>query len=124
MAIKRCARRCHCHMGIIDKNLPDTWTLNSEARSSRPSTSPPDPPKQSVDGQIAEGRYCTVSESIRELIREDEKRKAQKRLEMMLLEGLDSRASELTRKDSEEIREETLAQLKRRKGQLPSGSRK
>ena len=58
------------------------------------------------------------------MIREDEKRKAQKRLEMMLLEGLDSRASELTRKDSEEIREETLAQLKRRKGQLPIGSRK
>ena len=105
MAIKRCARRCHCHMGIIDKNLPDTWTLNSEARSSRPSTSPPDPPKQSVDGQIAEGRYCTVSESIRELIREDEKRRAQKRLEMMLLEGLDSRASAKTGRPAQVARD-------------------
>ena len=37
----------------------------------------PDPLKQFVDGQIAEGRYSSVSEYVRELIRADEQRKAQ-----------------------------------------------
>jgi len=40
-----------------------------------------------VDGQIAAGRYSSVSEYVRELIRDDEKRKAQERLEALLLEG-------------------------------------
>jgi len=35
-----------------------------------------DPLKQFVDGQIAQGRYSSVSEYVRELIRADEKRKA------------------------------------------------
>ena len=52
----------------------------------------PDPLKDFVDHQIAEGRYSSVSEYIRELIRDDEKRKAEQRLE-----------------------KEALAQLKRRK---------
>ena len=36
----------------------------------------PDPLKQFVDGQIAQGRYSSASEYVRELIRADEKRKA------------------------------------------------
>jgi antitoxin ParD1/3/4 len=71
----------------------------------------PDPLKEFVDHQIAEGRYSSVSEYIRELIRDDEKRKAEHRLEALLLEGL----SELTRQDFDDIRKEALAQLKRRK---------
>jgi putative addiction module CopG family antidote len=39
----------------------------------------PDPLKEFVDHQIAEGRYSSVSEYIRELIRDDEKRKAEQR---------------------------------------------
>jgi antitoxin ParD1/3/4 len=50
----------------------------------------PDPPKDFIDHQIAEGRYSSVSEYIRELIRDDEKRKADERLEALLLEGLES----------------------------------
>ena len=34
----------------------------------------PDPLKQFVDGQIAEGRYSSVSEYVRELIRRDQDR--------------------------------------------------
>lgn len=68
-----------------------------------------------VDHQIAEGRYSTVSEYIRELIRDDEKRKAEERLEALLLEGLESKESELTRQDFDDIRKEALAQLKLRK---------
>ncbi len=48
----------------------------------------PDPLKQFVDGQIAQGRYSSVSEYVRELIRADEKRKAEEKLETLLLEGL------------------------------------
>ena len=69
----------------------------------------PDPLKEFVDHQIAEGRYSSVSEYIRELIRDDEKRKVEQRLETLLLEGLESEESELTRQDSDGIRKEALA---------------
>ena len=75
----------------------------------------PDPLKEFVDHQIAEGRYSSVSEYFRELIRVDEKRKAEQRLEALLLEGLESDESELTRQDFDDIRKEALKQLKRRK---------
>ena len=57
----------------------------------------PDPLKEFVDHQIADGRYSSASEYIRELIREDEKRKAEQRLEALLLEGLESEESECDR---------------------------
>jgi antitoxin ParD1/3/4 len=75
----------------------------------------PDPLKRFVDHQIAEGRYSSVSEYIRELIREDEKHKAQERLEALLLEGLESEESELTREDLADIRKQALARLKAHK---------
>ena len=58
-----------------------------------------------------------MSEYIRELIRDDEKRKAEERLEALLLEVLESEESELTPQDFEDIRKEALEQLKRRKKQ-------
>lgn len=75
----------------------------------------PDPLKDFVDNQIAEGRYSSVSEYIRELIRDDEKRKAQQRLEALLLEGLKSEQTELTRQDFEDIRKQALARIENRK---------
>ena len=75
----------------------------------------PEPLKEFVDHQIAEGRYSSVSEYIRELIRSDEKRKAEERLTSLLLEGLESEESELVPSDFEDIRKEAIAQLKRRK---------
>ncbi len=77
----------------------------------------PEPLKEFVDHQIAEGRYSSASEYIRELIRDDEKRKAEERLEALLLEGLEGEATELTRQDFDNIRKEALAELKRRKKQ-------
>ena len=74
----------------------------------------PEPLKQFVDGQIAQGRYSSVSEYMRELIRADEKRKAEDMLEAKLLEGLNSRESELTPADWSAIRKEALARLKYR----------
>jgi antitoxin ParD1/3/4 len=75
----------------------------------------PEPLKQFVDGQIAQGRYSSVSEYIRELIRADEKHKAEEQLEAMLLEGLNSPESELTAADWQSIRREALARLEARK---------
>jgi len=75
----------------------------------------PDPLKEFVDGQISTGRYSTVSEYVRELIRADEKRKAEEQLEAKLLEGLNSAESELTAADWSAIRKEALTRVEARK---------
>jgi antitoxin ParD1/3/4 len=77
----------------------------------------PDPLKQFVDGQIAQGRYSSASEYMRELIRADEKRKAEDEFEAKLLEGLNSQESELTPADWGALRKEALARLEERKKQ-------
>jgi antitoxin ParD1/3/4 len=74
----------------------------------------PEPLKEFVDGLISSGRYSSVSEYVRELIREDEKRKAEDRLEALLLEGLASEETALTPADRKDIRKEALARLKAR----------
>lgn len=74
----------------------------------------PEPLKQFVDGQIAAGRYSSVSEYVRELIRDDEKRKAQDQLEALLLEGLRGDETPLTREDWQAIRSEAVAKVRAR----------
>ena len=76
----------------------------------------PDQLKEFVDGQIGSGRYSSVSEYVRELIRDDEKRKAQAKLEAMLMEGIQSgEPGEMTRQDWADIRKEALKQFEARK---------
>ena len=75
----------------------------------------PESLKQFVDGQIAAGRYSSASEYVRELIRGDEKGKAEEQLEALLLEGLHGEESELTRADWQDIRKEALTEVKARK---------
>jgi len=61
--------------------------------------------KEYVLRQVAEGGYTSVSEYVRELIRSDQKRKAQERLEAALLEGLKSgEAREFTAEDWAELK--------------------
>lgn len=74
----------------------------------------PEPLKRFVDGQISSGRYSSVSEYVRELIRADEKIKAEEELEAMLLQGLNSPASALTKADWKAIRSEALARVQAR----------
>ena len=50
----------------------------------------PDTLREFVEEQVAEGGYSTASEYVRELIRADQKRRAEERLETLLLEGLQS----------------------------------
>ncbi len=72
----------------------------------------PDRLKEFVDGQVGSGGYSSVSEYVRALIREDEKRKAQEKLESMLMEGIDSGGpTELTPQDWADIRQEALKKL-------------
>jgi antitoxin ParD1/3/4 len=75
----------------------------------------PDLLKQFVDGQILSGRYSSVSEYMRELIRADEKRKAEEALEAKLLEGLGTTETELNAAEWSAIRKEALAQIEARK---------
>jgi antitoxin ParD1/3/4 len=75
----------------------------------------PDPLKKFVDGQIAQGRYSSASEYIRDLIRADEKHKAEEQLETKLLEGLNSKESAMTAADWKALRAEALAKLAARK---------
>ena len=74
----------------------------------------PDPMREFVEHQIATGRYSSVSEYVRELIRDDEKRKAQDRLESMLLEGMAGESTEMTRQNWDDIRKEAMSILKAR----------
>lgn len=75
----------------------------------------PDPLKEFVDGQIAQGRYSSASEYIRELIRADEKHKAEEQLEAKLLEGLNTEERTMTAADWKALRVEALAKLAARK---------
>jgi antitoxin ParD1/3/4 len=49
----------------------------------------PDPLNAFVDAQVESGRYGSVSEYVRDLIRNDERRKAQEKLEALLMEGIE-----------------------------------
>jgi antitoxin ParD1/3/4 len=75
----------------------------------------PEPLKKFVDGQVASGRHSSATEYIRELIGEDENRKAEERLQSLLLERLQGKQTALTRDDWNAIRTEALAQVKARK---------
>ena len=43
-----------------------------------------------VEGQVRDSGYSTPSEYVRSLLREDQKRRSQEKLEALLLEGLES----------------------------------
>lgn len=76
----------------------------------------PDQLKDFVEGQVGSGRYSSVSEYVRDLIRDDEKRKAQEKLEALLVEGIQSgEATEMTRQDWSDIRTEALKRFEARK---------
>ena len=75
----------------------------------------PDPLKRFVDSQISTGRYSSASEYVRELIRNDERRKAEEQLEAKLLEGLSSAETALTPADWTTIRKQALAKVEARK---------
>jgi antitoxin ParD1/3/4 len=69
-----------------------------------------------VDERVGSGRSSGVSEYVGDLIRDDERRKVQEKLEALLLEGLaGGEATEMTRQDWSEIRAEGLKEFGARK---------
>jgi antitoxin ParD1/3/4 len=50
----------------------------------------PESMKHFVQSQVSEGGYSSASEYVRELIRADQRRKAEERIDALLIEGLDS----------------------------------
>ena len=75
----------------------------------------PDQLKEFVDNQVGSGRFSSVSEYVRDLIRDDEKRKTQEKLEALLMEGIQSSGpTEMTRQDWDDIRREALKQFQAR----------
>lgn len=72
-----------------------------------------------VEEQVARGGYSTASEYFRELVRQDQKRKAQEHLEALLLEGLDSgTATQMTTQDWEDIRQTVRERVAKRQGSI------
>jgi len=71
----------------------------------------PEPLRRFVEGQVATGRYSSASEYIRELIREDERRKSEERLDAFLLQELRGETGELTMEDWAAIRKEVRARM-------------
>ena len=75
----------------------------------------PESLREFVEERVAMGGYGTASEYLRELIRDDQKRKDQEKLEALLLEGLASPAKEMTQEDWTHIREAVRDRLSQRK---------
>lgn len=50
----------------------------------------PESMKHFVQERVAQGGYSSASEYVRELIRADQKRRVEERIDALLLEGLDS----------------------------------
>ena len=63
--------------------------------------------------RIEEEGYSTPSDYVRALIREDQKRREEKKLEEMLLAGLGSGSRELTRENWQKLKEDILARIQR-----------
>jgi antitoxin ParD1/3/4 len=65
----------------------------------------PDSMRAFIEQKVAQAGYSTASEYIRQLVREDQKRVTQERLETLLIEGIESGPSrEMTAEDWEELR--------------------
>ncbi len=80
--------------------------------------------KKHMKRKLKEGGYSTPSEYIRDLLRDDQKRRAQERLETLLLEGLNSGEPRvMTKREWKEMRSKLLARLEARKSLSRGDSR-
>ncbi len=80
----------------------------------------PDQMKEFVEEQVREGDYDTTSEYFSTLVREQQKRKAEEKLEGLLLQGLASDASTLKQKDWDDLRAELELRIDKRESEAAS----
>lgn len=83
----------------------------------------PDSMREFLEDRVSRGHYSSVSEYVRMLIREDERRKERERIETLLLEGLGSEAGPMTKRDWAEIRRRGLARIRVRNSVRSSHAR-
>ena len=98
-------------MTVTDKNCQGNTFMAMTSMN----VSLPEELKDYVESQTKSG-YSTPSEYVRELIRQDQKRRAKEKLDALLLEGLDS--ADPVAVDAAfwvELKREALAKLKGRK---------
>ena len=78
----------------------------------------PVPLREWVEIQIKRGRYGNASEYVRDLIRRDQERQAQVRLEELLLQGVESGLpSPMTKSDWAELRSKVAKRLDEHRGE-------
>ncbi|MDD1418573.1 type II toxin-antitoxin system ParD family antitoxin [Dolichospermum sp. ST_sed1] len=79
----------------------------------------PDTMRDYIEEQVAQGGYSSASEYFRELVRQDQKLRANERLQTMLLEGLNSgNATEMTAQDWEDIRQAVREKTNKRQSAI------
>ena len=71
--------------------------------------------KTFVEKELASGGYGTASEFIRDLLREAQKRKARAKVDALVLEGLQSETSEMTKSDWDELKRRVAFRARSRK---------
>lgn len=72
--------------------------------------------RQFIEQKVAKGGYSTVSEYFRELVRQDEQREAEARLDSLLLQALESgEPTPMTKKDWADVRKEVRRRAEQRK---------
>jgi len=76
----------------------------------------PEKMKQYVEDRVSEGEYNTTSEYIRDLIRSEQKLRAEQHLEALLLRGLESPASEWTKDDVDYLKSAVRARFVEKQG--------
>jgi len=80
----------------------------------------PESLREWIDAVVANGGYGNASEYLRELIREDRKRRDEERLEHLLLEGLESGAPvEVTPEFWKQLRKDVVARAKELRAKPP-----
>jgi len=73
----------------------------------------PDQMKEYIEERISQGGYSTTSEYFRDLVRDDQKRNTQERLEALLLQGIESGSPiEVTEEYLRLKRDELLTRIK------------
>jgi antitoxin ParD1/3/4 len=75
----------------------------------------PESMKSFVEAEVASGGYGTASEFIRALLRDAQNRKARAKVDALLLEGLQSEASEMKQADWNELKRRVRSRARFRK---------
>lgn len=70
----------------------------------------PDSVRVYVETQVSTGAYNSIDEYLLDLVQQDQKRKAQAKLESLLLEGINSDGQEVTPQYWQDLRASVLGQ--------------